>query len=297
VKHPEFERFVGIDWCGSKGRYHEGIRIAEFSRRDLHPKLLTAKTGRNWSRSAVVEYIRSLNGRPTLVEIDFAFSLPTPFPVPDLRGPRELWARVDDLCVAVVDEDVREYYAGPIWLSDDSPFRRYMRYAGYRGDLFDGRRLRLTERAATPRATSVYKLMFSQVGRGSFAGMRVLKSLSTQSDTEIAIWPFDDIQSQKVVVVEVYPSAFYPLANCRRPNPKKQARDAVEGTAGRTLKYFGVDHGEDVPRSEDEIDAFVTSAALAHISKDASSFSIPASLRATVAQEGWIFGVPTGGAA
>lgn len=291
----KFERFVGIDWSGSKGRYHKSIQIVEYCWGDIRPKVLRPKDGNYWSRSAVVEYIESLRTRPTtLVGIDFAFSIPTPYPNPDLSYVRELWSLVDDICVAMLDDDVREYYAGPVWSSEASPFRPYFRYPGHRGDLFDGKRLRRTEKATTPRATSVYKLMYSQVGRGSFAGMRVLKSLSPSADCGIAVWPFDKIDRSKIVIVEIYPSAFYPMVQCRRPNPEKQTREAVEEVIARVVQHFGVGRPEPELSTQDEIDAYVTAAALSHFSKDASNFSVPRHLQAAASQEGWIFGI-TGG--
>jgi hypothetical protein len=289
----KFERFVGVDWSGSKGRCHKGIQVAEFSEADAHPKLIPPREGKHWSRSGVIGYIKSLSDRPTLVGIDFAFSVPVPFPVSTLRDPRELWALVDKICMAAVDDDIREYYGGPVWLSDQSPFFPYVRYGQHRGDKFDGKLLRHTDRACRPRAASIYKLMYSQVGRGSFAGMRVLKSLDEWNG--LVVWPFDEIDFNKVVVVEIYPSAFYAMADCKRPNPEKQKREEVDIVLDKVLRRFNVTCGYARPLSQDEIDAYVSAAALAHLSKETSAFAIPEHLRETVAKEGWIFGIPTGG--
>jgi hypothetical protein len=290
-----FERFVGIDWSGRKGTSHSGIQIAEFSRDDLCPKLIRPVDSRYWSRSGVAKFINCLKDRRTLVGIDFAFSVPAPCPIPDFDQVRNLWAVVDKLCLEN-GYDNADYYAEAVWASKTSPFREYFRYDDHRGKLFDGKRLRRTEQRSKPRATSVYKLMYSQVGRGSFAGMRVLRSLSQHAGGEIAIWPFDKLDTSALVIVEVYPSAFYPLADCRRPNPKKQTREQVASVVDKVLCHFGATCDDDRPISQDEIDAYVTSAALAHLSKDASNFSIPSHLHNLVAQEGWIFGVSTGDA-
>jgi hypothetical protein len=108
------------------GGITKAIQIAEFLKNDPHPNLRYPNDGsKSWSRSAVVKYIRSLKDSPTLVEIDFAFSLPKPFPVAGLKNPRQLWDIIDDLCWAATDDDVREYYAGPVWLSEESPFPPY----------------------------------------------------------------------------------------------------------------------------------------------------------------------------
>jgi hypothetical protein len=134
--------------------------------------------------------------------------------------------------------------------------------------------------------------MYSQVGRGSFAGMRILRSLSPRPEGKIGVWPFDRIDASSVVVVEVYPSAFYPLANCRRPNPKKQTNEDVAKVVDTVLRRFEVGCGNKRPKSQDEIDAYVTSAALAYLANDTSKFLIPSHLQDLVAKEGWIFGVP-----
>jgi hypothetical protein len=285
-----FERFIGIDWSGAKDCSNRSIQVAEFLRGARHPELIEPRDGKYWSRSAVERYLKTLTDRRTLVGIDFAFSVPTPFPVATLEV-RELWAFVDDFCLSA-QEQFSDHYAGAVWLADTSPFRPHFRYDEYRGPLFDGKKLRQTEKISKPRASSVYKLMYSQVGRGSFAGMRVLRSLSPRSGGEIAIWPFDQIGASPVVVVEVYPSALYPLANCTRPNPEKQTPEEVTNVVDKVLRRFDATCSNNRPKLQDAIDAYITSAALAHLSKDATKFAIPTYLQSLAKQEGWIFGVP-----
>jgi len=285
----KFERFVGIDWSGKKGRSQSGIQIAEFGLEALHPKIVRPRSGVNWSRSAAVEYVRSLTDRPTLIGIDFAFSVPLPTPARLIGDVRQLWALVESLC-----QDEENFYAGPIWLSPNSPFRSLFRYQNFKGADFNGKRLRETERRAKPCATSIYKLMYSQVGRGSFAGMRVLNHLSPVINNGIAVWPFDNLRSKQTVIMEVYPSAFYPMADGRRPDPKKQTSAAVADLIRQVLRRFGVTSDEDIPKTQDGIDAYVTSAALAHLSKEQSNFVVPPYFREVASQEGWIFGVPFG---
>lgn len=289
-----FDRFIGIDWSGAKDS-KGSIQVAEFLRSGGHPNLIPPIDGRYWTRSEVKRYLKTLTDRRTLVGIDFAFSLPAPFPITNLNEVRELWAFVDDFCRAANVEG-SDYYAGAIWLSKTSPLWPYFRYDDYRGELFDGKRLRCTEQSCKPRPSSVYKLMYSQVGRGSFAGMRILRSLSPRAGRKIAIWPFDKSDASSLILVEVYPSAFYPLVNCRRPNPKKQTCEEVAKIVDTVLDRFEVSCREDRPTSQDEIDAYVTAAALAHLAKDASKFLIPLQLQDRVAKEGWIFGVTFGGA-
>jgi hypothetical protein len=287
-----FDRFIGIDWSGAK-KCFGGIQVAEFVRGARNPQLLSLSGEKFWNRAQIARYLTSLTDKRTLVGIDFAFSLPTPFPIANLESVRDLWAFVDDFCIASSGE-IGDYYAAAVWLSPTSPFRPYFRYGDYCGDLFNGRRLRRTEQVSQPRGCSVYKLMYSQVGRGSFAGMRVLRSLSPRRGGEIAIWPFDDISACPVVIAEVYPSAFYPLAGHKRPNPGSKKQAEIANVVDTVLDHFKVTCGDERPKSQDEIDAYVTSAALAHLSNDITNFLIPARLQELVTREGWIFGVPFG---
>lgn len=290
-----FDRFIGIDWSGAR-TLNGGIQVAAYSRGNPHPEIVHPRNAACWTRSAVAGYIKSLSGCRTLVGLDFAFSAPTPWPVKTEKA-QELWARVDNFCVESTDWYTGDYYAAPIWEKEDSPFRPYFRYDGYRGELFDGRRRRRAELACRPHAMSIYRLLYSQVGRGSFAGMRMLKSLSSCASDRIAVWPFDEILSRELVIVEVYPSAFYRMADCRRPNPKTQTEEEVSRVVDKTLGRFNLACGTDQPRSQDEIDAYVTAAALAYLSNENSNFSVPDDACGLIAKEGWIFGVPFGGAA
>ena len=288
-----FERFIGIDWSGAE-KCSGAIQVAELVRGARQPKLRSPMEGKHWNRERVARYLKTLTDKRTLVGIDFAFSLPTPYPIAKIQRIRELWTFVDEFCITASGE-IGDYYAAAVWLSETSPFRPYFRYGDYRGDLFDGKRLRRTEQVSKPRGCSVYKLMYSQVGRGSFAGMRVLRFLSQRPGGEIAIWPFDRIDDARIVIVEVYPSAFYPFANCRRPNSKHND-EQIAGIVDTVLSHFGTMCGDSRPKSQDEIDAYVTSAALAYLSMTTSSFAVPPRLRERVAKEGWIFGVPFGDA-
>jgi len=288
VTSAPFERFIGIDWSGAE-KCSGAIQVAEFVRDSRQPKLRLPMDGKHWNRERVARYLKTLTDKRTLVGIDFAFSLPTPFPIPKIQGVRELWTFVDEFCITA-SEKISDYYAGAVWLSETSLFRPYFRYGDYRGDLFDGKRLRRTEQASKPRGCSVYKLMYSQVGRGSFAGMRVLRSLSPRPGGKITIRPFDRIDDARIV----YPSVFYPFANCRRPN-SKHSDEQIAGIVDTVLGHFGTMCGDGRPKSQDEIDAYVTCAALAYLSKTTSSFAVPPRLRELVGKEGWIFGVPFGG--
>ena len=213
----DFERFVGIDWSGAKECSNRGIQVAEFLRGTSHPKLVAPIGKSYWTRSAVLKYIRSLDDRPTLIGLDFAFSVPWPeqagpLRVPDqnLRNVHNLWERVECVC----EGESNDLFAGPVWLSHHSPFRPfiYHYHSKHKGNLYCRKRLRITEKMAPRRPISIYHMAGAQVGQGSFAGMRLLHALS-ERDADVAVWPFHRVDDARVTIVEVYPSLFYSLTH------------------------------------------------------------------------------------
>ena len=289
-----FDRFVGIDWSGAQ-RASGGIQVAAFSRGAPHPKIVPPSNA-FWSRSTILDYIRSLTKR-TIVGIDFAFSVPWP----ETQGPwlknegslkkiRDLWANVDRLCAEEPD-----LFAGPIWLSENSPFRPLIRHlrTGHVGSLYDRRRFRKTEQIAAHRPISVYHMAGAQVGQGSFAGMRLLHALC-ERDADVAVWPFHRVDDARVTIVEVYPSLFYSQARQRRPR-KKDKDEVFFESVRKTLMHFNIRDGyQECSRSVDKADAIVTAAALSSIVSHPDAFIVPDGLLNEATREGWIFGVPFG---
>jgi len=296
-----FERFVGIDWSGAKQQFQRGIQIAELCKGDTRPRIKSPPVGNRWSREAARDYIVSLAGRPTLIGIDFAFSVPwdgaknrLPHCIANLSSVDELWRFVDEFCK-------REsfFYAGPMWRSERSPLRSFVLCAGHKGSNFSSNQLRATDLAAKPRPETIYKIVGAKtVGAGSFAGMRILHTLRQLADKRIAIWPFDTSDTADVVIVEVYPSAFYAMAEQRRPNPKKDSQQAIAKVTRAVLNHFNISAKcLVVGLSGDKLDALIASAALASLVQKPGALHVPHALRETAAREGWIFGVPFGGEA
>lgn len=297
-----FDRFIGIDWSGAAGEYQAGIQVATIDADAKRLRLIRPSRGLHWSRESVLEFITSANDRRTLVGFDFAFSLPwnrdlqsLPLCFGGLQSARQLWAFIDDLCSGSTF-----LHAGPIWLSPDSPFRPFIKFwsrpSQYQGDLFNGGQLRKTEIAAQAsglRPKSVYRLVGHQVGAGSFAGMRLLNRIARKQSKDIAVWPFDRIETAKIVIAEIYPSAFYQLAGYTRPTPRQVKSAAHAPIVADVLKFFGARHGERIPNSTDAIDALISAAAMMRLSQSAAlmpSFDDPD----ISSNEGWIFGVPFG---
>ena len=297
-----FERFVGIDWSGAEGEGQSGIRVAQMTPEIPHPQFIYPKKGSRWSRQDVLALICALVDRPTLVGLDFSFSLPCmsglescPPCFAKLKGARDLWAFVDEFC-----KSEPFFYAGPIWLSEMSPFLPFIKFWSrekrYEGDLFAGGRLRQTEIAARQcgvQPKSVYRMIGPQVGAGSFAGMRILHSLVQRRSAGIAIWPFEAIEGAKVVITEIYPAVFYRKAGHRRPSKRQFESGDHARVFKDVLHFFDVKTRVELPKSDDEMDALVSAAALIWLSRSADLFSTPADPIVCL-QEGWILGVPIG---
>jgi hypothetical protein len=290
-----FRRFVGIDWSGAKGPTHSGIQVAEIAADAASPRLIYPPNGSKWSRHGVMDHIVQLNDQPTLVGIDFAFSVPWGgsnelLEQRHVRDVRALWALIDRFC-----DEAPHLYAGPIWTATESPFRRYIFHhqTRHRGELYDRLNLREVDKREG-NAISVYHMVGPQVGVGSFSGMRMLHQLTKAQGDNVAIWPFDAVDGTKTAVVEIYPSFFYRRAGARRPKTGEIAK-SNHGEIDRTLRYYGAKRSTetDACRSVDQADALISAAALRRLA-NGKAFESPESGNFDV-REGWIFGVPRDG--
>lgn len=300
MKFQEFQRFIGIDWSGRKDKFHDGIKVAHFSKGMAHPELVRPRASTNWSRSAVAEYILSLRNQRTLIGMDFAFSVPwapessySLTPGQPINCAADLWRLVDVLCSGELD-----LFAGPIWLSPLSPFRPYIRHyqSGHVGALYERKRYRETEKTieAVCRPISIYHMTGAQVGMGSFAGMRLLHFLKANKKPTIAIWPFERIQGAEIVLAEVYPSLFYAQAGTKRPS-KRISEPEFFRRIQVALEHFGFSSGaHEAGRSIDAADALVIAAALSAPAMQADAFNIPFDVAKEKVREGWIFGAAFG---
>lgn len=286
----EFERFVGIDWSGSKAKWQRGIAVAEC---DAAGRCKIRRPPfRGWRRSEVAIYVAALPPA-TLVGIDFAFSLPWPEggPFPSMLSQPgdvfELWSEVDTIC-----EDQADFYAGPLFRPAGGHLAPYMftKLHGadlWRGGEFQASRLRFTEMQLSPAPNSAFKIVGAKtVGPGSFAGMRLLHHLRAALGSSLLVWPFEQVDRSRVVVCEVYPSAFYLAKGSKRTRDASQLAHVI-------AQYGGVIEGD--CQSQDEADALVSAAALRSLSSGPDAFGLPAGMHDRVNREGWIFGVQPAG--
>jgi len=123
--------------------------------------------------------------------------------------------------------------------------------------------------------------------------MRLLNRVARAQSKDIAIWPFEEIETAKVVIAEIYPAAFYRLADHARPTPSQVKSGTHAATAIDVLKFFEARHEKRIPDSIDAIDALISTAAMMRLSKSPAllpSFDDPE----ISSNEGWIFAVRHG---
>lgn len=271
-----FDRFIGIDWSGDKNAYQKGIKVAQ-ARPGRQAPVLVAGPGRSerWSRTEVMRFIlESCAHERCLVGLDFAFGFPAN------HGPFD-WAYVEAHCAADGN-----FYGGRFFHEPAEAHADFINSSTHKGARYRANAHRVTElraaltKGATPQ-TVFNAIGAAQVGPSSISGMRMLRMLTTQGAQSLSVWPFAPVSMDRSVVVEIFPRLF-PLLH-RLPSAMK-----VHANLNRALAAFESDPVTEAPRSEDEGDALISSAALRQLSAVAGSFVLP---QEPPAGEGWIFGV------
>ncbi len=288
-----FDRFIGIDWSGAKDP-RRGLQMAQCFRGTEAPQIVLNEKPRNWRRTEILDWLAEVHnsGKRVLAGFDFAFAYPycdedAYFPGSD-QTPKiaeSLWALIDAIC-----QDAEDFYGGPFYLRPDAPFADYLLFINYKGKHYSNR-MRFTdthclEKGGNP--TSVFKCVGPEsVGSGSIAGMWMLHHITTHLHKEFQIWPFDNADNGRSVMVEIYPASFFRLAG-------QDVRNwGDRETVNRALEFFG---SQPLPtdqkmESKDDIDAIVSAAALRHLAHNPDTWQ-PAALSDCARDfEGWIFGV------
>jgi hypothetical protein len=279
-----FSHYIAIDWSGAKGRTHKSIAVAMCGPDKKTPILVNMD--KPWSRAGVAEWLLDLTqkGACPLVGFDFSFAPPFEAPFGYFRhttvpkSARAFWQHVDDRCN---DDDLgaasfveqhhrREFYLGKA----DGVKADYMR-------------LRRCEQhfnaAGGGKPSSIFDCIgAAQVGKASFAGMRLLHQLGQT----LPVWPFDAKPAQGPLVVEIYTRAFIRHAGLRG----LKVRDA--DTLNQALAALGSRPSQIAGQlSDHQTDALISAAGLRAIAGEARYWSPAGLTRAIARTEGWTFGV------
>jgi hypothetical protein len=279
-----FSHYIAIDWSGAKGSVHKSIAVAMCGPDKKTPVLVNMD--KPWSRQQVLRWLLELtqSGARPLIGFDFSFAPPfdaargyfSHSAVP--KSARAFWAYVDDLCedddlgaASLVEQHHRaEFYLGKA----DGVKADYMR-------------LRRCEQRFNAQGGGKPSSVFdcvgaAQVGKASFAGMRLLHQLGRK----MPVWPFDAKPATGPLVVEIYTRAFIRHAGLRG----LKVRDAE--TLNAALAHLGSRPSQIAHALNDhQTDALIAAAGLRAIVGDGQYWQ-PIGLTPAVARtEGWTFGV------
>ncbi len=272
-----FDCFVGIDWSGDKKEWQKSLKIALARPGSSAPKLVSGNGPKgHWSRTDAVRWIEELIDKErALIGLDFAFGFPP-------TGLSLDWEYVEQLCRADVN-----LYGGRFFRSPNSPHSCFVNSPWIARDKYFSGCLRATDHAAKQtkggRPQSVFNAIgAAQVGPSSISGMRALLHMRRNCADKIAIWPFDELDHSRSVLVEIFPR-YFPLSK----NLSPKLSDHIVLNAA--LEAFGSITVRTPPASEDEGDALLSAAALRALSADPTMFEVASDYAKT---EGWIFGIP-----
>lgn len=258
------------------------IALAEASAEGGSPRLI--EPTRWWRREDVLAWVEANAAEDIAVGFDMSFA--TPFldvgaylpGGPPLASPAELWAEVERCSAEDPDLGAHGFirtYASHFYMGAASgPKRDFQRWRVCEA-LFNG--------AGGGKASSIFDCVgASQVGKGSFAGMRLLHRLRGR----VAVWPFDPLPTRGAVVCEIYTRAFIRHAGLRGLKLRTSAAlDDALGALGSPPARLGgmlTDHQTDV---------LLSAAGLRALAGDPRWWQ-PESMTPEVARvEGWTFGV------
>jgi len=283
---PSFDHFIAVDWSGAKGKSYKGIAVAECVSGREAPSLV-APPGHRWTRSQFVEWLWAhADGHARLlVGIDCSFALPAEMAsqlLGDGYSVFDLWGYIDDISASQGDFCASEFvthedHGHLYWHSGKRPV-----------DFVESHRE--TERACADNKLgnpqSTLKLIGSkQVGKASLAGMRVLHELKRRLGNDFAVWPFEPIDSARIVCVEIYPRLFLRMAG--HGNGKAALSDI-----NRCLAELGsLPFDGSAVLSDHDTDALVSAAGLRAIVDDQDKWKPRTLDSLAIRAEGWIFGV------
>jgi len=289
VTIPHFDEFIAIDWSGAAGRY-DGIAVARCRPGRRAPSLVKPP-GRNWTRTAIADWLEHqlTRTRPLLIGLDFAFGFPFERDLGYLGGRAPavddvfaLWSLIESSSVDDPDFGCAGFVNNPnyeclFWRSGTKPASWV-------------ERKRRTEHACAEatntRPDTLYKLLHSkQVGKASITGIRVLHRIRSRSNA-VAIWPFEMIRSS--AIVEIYPTMFRKMAtgSVAKLRNLKDLNEALDRLGSRPIANAGA---RDL--SDHDTDALISAVGLRAIAPRAETWTFSERTAPLVQREGWIFGV------
>jgi hypothetical protein len=279
-----FSHFIAIDWSGAKGSKHKSIAVAMCGPDRKTPVLVYMD--KTWSRQHVLNWLLEFTQKGATPLIGFDFSFAPPFNLPHgyfrhaqtSNTARAFWRYVDELCddddlgaVSLVEaKHRREFYLGKA----DGVKTHYMRLRRCE--------LRFNQQGGG-KPSSVFDCVgAAQVGKASFAGMRLLHQLGQH----MPVWPFDAKPEQGPLVVEIYTRAFIRHAGLRG----LKVRDTA--TLNAALAHLGSRPSQIAEALNDhQTDALIAAAGLRAIAKDEVYWQPKGLTRPIARTEGWTFGV------
>ncbi len=279
-----FSRFAAIDWSGAKGNSHAGVALAVCDRGGAAPALLEP-VGRHWSRTGIADWVRAQSD-DVLIGFDFSFAPPHAARGSYLPGDevpltaKPFWAYVNQLCA---DDD----FGAASFV--ETHHRRHFYLGAADGTKADYMHLRTCEALYNAGGGGKPSTIFdaigaAQVSKASFAGMRLLDTLSRS----FAIWPFDPVPECGPCIVEIYTSIAARAAGIRKGRSKM--RDAASLDAALTA-LESAPHVPLTHYSDHATDAILTAAWL-RANADHTALWHPKPLTQKIAEtEGWTFGV------
>jgi hypothetical protein len=283
---PVFDCFVGIDWSGDKEKWQKGLKVAIAHPGKSAPRLVPCPAHNSrWSRTEAVRWIaEQVQRKRVLIGLDFAFG----FPSVTLAENVELdEGYVEGLCASDPN-----FYGGAFFRLPLKAHSHLINSSWHKGCSYAADHLRETDRVAKKTRGATPQSIFNavgpaQVGPSSISGMRALRALRQSCGDYFAIWPFDEINQTKSVIVEIFPRYLALRKAC-------SARLVDRCKLNAALAAYDSEEVETAPGSEDEGDALLSAAALRRMSREHSLFELPNDvIRSQIRSQGWIFGVPT----
>jgi hypothetical protein len=257
---PIFQRYFGIDYSGAATANHslKGLRVYAAMDGELPIEILPPRGAKKyWNRRGIAQWLVAelLDGAPTFVGIDHAFSFPSRY-----FEEHQLSCHWSDFL-----DDFQAH-----WPTDRDNISVENIRQGVAGNgaerMGNARWRRLTEKRC--RAKSVFHFdVQGSVAKSTHSGLPWLRYLRRQLGKRVHFWPFDgwNPPSGSSVIAEVYPA----LSNKIFPPDDRSPDQHDAYSVARWLQECDL---------TDELPAFF-------------SPSLSDEERATCLWEGWIFGI------